>query len=245
MILKIIEIILPFLFIFSFSYFYIKKGKINIDVLNKINFEVFIPILVFYTIIELLPAITSLASFLLTGIILTFTLGIILSFVKKILKINNSNSLSFTMFNNLINLNLPLVLFILFGLIFNYYNIHLPEYFSGFLKIISQISIFYLFIFLGIRLSNIDFNHWKLSLISIILSPVFGVIISFIIILIFDYTLLQASLLILFGILLPSIVNSLIVEKYAYSKSVVSSLVVFGNIFSLISIFLILYFLFI
>lgn len=92
---------------------------------------------------------------------------------------------------------------------------------------------------------NIDFNHWKLSLISIILSPVFGVIISFIIILIFDYTLLQASLLILFGILLPSIVNSLIVEKYAYSKSVVSSLVVFGNIFSLISIFLILYFLFI
>ena len=42
---------------------------------------------VFYTIIELLPAITSLASFLLTGIILTFTLGIILSFVKKILKI--------------------------------------------------------------------------------------------------------------------------------------------------------------
>lgn len=90
MILKIIEIILPFLFIFSFSYFYIKKGKINIDVLNKINFEVFIPILVFYTISEMLPVITNLGSFLLTGIIVAFTLGIILSFVKKILKINNS-----------------------------------------------------------------------------------------------------------------------------------------------------------
>ena len=112
------------------------------------------------------------------------------------------------------------------------------------IEIILPLLVIFLFITLDSRLCTIDFNNWKLGLINIILSLVFGVIISFIIILIFDYTILQASLLILFGILLPSIVNSFIVEKYAYNKSVVSSLVIFGYIFIITSIFIILYFLF-
>lgn len=116
------------------------------------------------------------------------------------------------------------------------------------IKIILPIVIICLFIYFYVRKNKININVLnEINLevfIHIILSPVIGTIISFIIILIFDYTPLQASFIILFGIFLPTIVNSLMAEKYAYDISVVSYLVVFGNIFSLISISIILYFLF-
>ena len=63
MILKIIEIIFPVLIIALLGYFYAKKEKISMDIPNKINLEVFIPILVFYAISEKLPSITTLGSF--------------------------------------------------------------------------------------------------------------------------------------------------------------------------------------
>lgn len=115
------------------------------------------------------------------------------------------------------------------------------------IKIILPIVIICLFIYFYVRKNKININVLnEINLevfIHIILSPVIGTIISFII-LIFDYTPLQASFIIIFGIFLPAIVNSLMAEKYVYDINVVSYLVVFGNIFSLISISIILYFLF-
>ena len=291
MFLKIIEIIFPVLIIALIGYFYAKKEKISMDIPNKINLEVFIPILVFYAISEKLPSITTLCTFSLGAVIVVLGSGIILYPITKLLGVNPRTFLPSMMFNNSINLGLPLALFAFgeeamaliialsivqivgqftiavvmyggvakisellknpvilatfFGLIFNYYNLHLPQILIEPLKMLSQISIPLVLFALGVRLSTIEFSHWKIGLIGAILCPLSGILMALLAIYIFDYTPLQTSLIILFWAFPPAFVNSLMAEKYGYDSSVVASLVAVGNLFSLIVIPIVLYFLFI
>lgn len=290
MILKIIEIIFPVLIIALLGYFYAKKEKISMDIPNKINLEVFIPILVFYAISEKLPSITTLGSFSLGAVIVVLGSGIILYPFTKLLGVNPRTFLPSMMFNNSINLGLPLALFAFgeeamaliialsiaqiigqftiavvmyggvakvsellknpvilatfFGLIFNYYDMHLPQLLIEPLKMLSQISIPLVLFALGVRLSTIEFKHWKIGLIGAVLCPLSGILMALLAIFIFDYTPLQTSLIILFGALPPAVVNSLMAEKYGHDSSIVASIVAVGNLFSLLVIPLTLYLLF-
>ena len=289
MILKIFEIIFPVLIIALLGYFYAKKEKVSMEIPNKINLDIFIPILVFYAISEKLPSITTLTSFSFGAVIVVLGSGLILYPVSKFLKVNPRTFLPSMMFNNSINLGLPLALFAfgeeamalfialsivqiigqftiaivmyggevkainlfknpviigtIFGLSFNYYNFHLPQLFQEPLLMLSQVSIPLILFSLGVRLSSIKFSHLKIGIIGAILCPLSGILMALVAIWIFDYTLLQKNLLILFASMPPAVVNSLMAEKYGHDSSVVASIVAVGNIFSLIVIPIVLYFL--
>jgi|TARA_R110002050_G_scaffold269463_3_gene411859 predicted permease len=272
------------------GYLYSKKEKISMDIPNKINLDIFIPILVFYAISEKLPSITLLGTFSVGAVIVVLGSGLISYPVAKILKINPRTFLPSMMFNNSINLGLPLALFAfgeeamamaialslvqvigqftiavvmyggeakvinilknpviistVLGLLFNYYNFHLPELFLIPIKMLSQITIPLILFALGVRLASIEFSHWRIGLIGAILCPLSGIIMALIAILFFDYTTLQINLIILFGALPPAVINSIMAEKYGDDASVVSSVVAVGNLFSLIVIPIVFYFLF-
>ena len=289
MILKILEIIFPVLVIVLLGYLYAKKEKISMDIPNKINLDIFIPILVFYAISEKLPSITTLSSFSFGAVIVVLGSGLILYPITKFLKVNPRTFLPSMMFNNSINLGLPLALFAfgeeamalfialsivqiigqftiaivmyggevrlinlfknpviiatIFGLCFNYFDFHLPQIFQEPLLMLSQVSIPLMLFSLGVRLSSIKFSHLKIGLIGAILCPLSGVLMALCAIWIFDYTSLQKSLLILFGSMPPAVVNSLMAEKYGHDSNVVASIVAVGNIFSLVVIPIVLYFL--
>jgi hypothetical protein len=217
--------------------------------------------------------------------------GLILYPLTKILKINPRTFLPSMMFNNSINLGLPLALFAfgneamalfialsiiqiigqftiaivmyggevklinlfknpvilatIIGLLFNYFGLHLPPLFNEPLIMLSQISIPLILFSLGVRLSNINFSHLKIGILGAILCPLSGIIMALIAIYFFEYTLLQKSLLILFGAMPPAVVNSLMAEKYGHDSGTVASIVAIGNIASLLIIPIVLYFLFI
>lgn len=111
MIIKIIEIIFPVFIIALLGYFYAKKTNINMDTTNKINMDFFIPILVFYAISEKLPSITTLGTFSIGAIIVILGSGLLLYPITKLIKINPRTFLPSMMFNNSVNLGLPLALF--------------------------------------------------------------------------------------------------------------------------------------
>lgn len=289
MILKIFEIIFPVLIIALLGFFYAKKEKISMEIPNKINLDVFIPILVFYAISEKLPPITTLTSFSFGAVIVVLGSGLISYPITKLLKVNPRTFLPSMMFNNSINLGLPLALFAfgeeamalfialsiiqiigqftiaiimyggevrfinlfknpviigtISGLLFNYYNFHLPQLLQEPLLMLSQVSIPLILFSLGVRLSSIRFSHLRIGIIGAILCPLSGIIMALIAIWIFDYTSLQKNLLILFASMPPAVVNSLMAEKYGHDSSIVASIVAVGNIFSLVVIPIVLYFL--
>ena len=80
------------------------------EMTNKINLEIFIPVLIFYSISEKLPSITSIGYFSLGGMVVVLGSGAILYPLVKILGINARSFLPPMMFNNSINLGFPLAL---------------------------------------------------------------------------------------------------------------------------------------
>ncbi len=288
MLYQIFSIIFPIVFIAFIGYMYAKNEHISMDTTNKINLEVFIPILVFYAISEKLPSITNLGYFSLGGVMVVLGSGIILYPIVKMMGIKPRSFLPPMMFNNSINLGFPLALFafgedalVMFislslvqvigqftiapimyggevkwikivknpviiatvaGLIFNYFNIHFPDVINTSLKMMSQVSIPLVLFALGVRLIHVELKYWKLGLLGAVLCPVSGVIMAFIAIHVFHYTHTQEVLLILFGALPPAVLNSIMAEQYKKDAVLVASVVAIGNLFSLISIPIVLYF---
>lgn len=289
MIINIIEIIFPVLTITLIGYFYAKKEKISMDITNKINMDIFIPILIFYAISEKLPSITLLGTFSIGAIIVILGSGLLLYPITKLIKINPRTFLPSMMFNNSVNLGLPLALFAfgqeamammialslvqiigqftiavimyggeakvinlfknpvliatILGLLFNYFNIHIPEILLTPTEMLSKVAIPLVLFALGVRLAFIDFKHWKIGILGAILCPLSGVIVALIVILIFDYTPIQIKLLILFGALPPAVINAIMAEQYGHDSSIVASIVAVGTLFSIIIIPTVLYFL--
>lgn len=289
MIYQILNILFPVLLTSLIGYIYAKFQKVSMDIPNKINLDIFIPILIFYAISEKLPSIKVLGYFSLGAIIVVLGSGLVLYPFLKYFKLNIRAFLPTMMFNNSINLGLPLALFAfgdeamamfialslvqvigqftiavyiyggnikiielfknpviiatIFGLGFNYFDIHLPKLFLPSIEIISQVAIPLILFSLGVRLSTVSFTHFKVGLIGAILCPLSGIIMAFIAISIFDYTQMQRDLLILFSVLPPAVLNAILAQKYNQDSSIVASIVALGTIASIIYIPIVLYFL--
>lgn len=104
---KIIEILFPVFIIVLIGIIYSKRVKIDIDSINKINLDIFIPFLIFYSISSKLPNISVLGYFSLGAVIIVFGSGLILYPFIKLMKIDINSFLPAMMFNNSINLGLP------------------------------------------------------------------------------------------------------------------------------------------
>jgi predicted permease len=289
MILKIIEIIFPVLLISLLGYFYAKKTNIDMTTAIKLNMDIFLPLLVFYSISEKLPSITVLGTFSIGALIVIIGSGLVLYPLTKILKLNSRSFLPPMMLSNSINLGLPITLFafgeeamammitlalvqvigqftigiamyggevkimnllknpvilaMLAGLLFNYFDLHLAQILLTPTQMLSQVSVPLVLFALGVKLASVDFSHWKVGLVGAILCPLSGIIVALAVISIFDYTPMQISLLILFSALPPAIMNAIMAEYYKHNSSLVTSIVAVGNIFSIIYIPIVLYFL--
>ena len=255
---------------------------------NKINLEVFIPVLVFYVISEKLPSITNIGYFSLGAFLVILGSGIISYPVSRMLGLNARTFLPPMMFGNSINLGFPLallgfgekglamfvslsliqvmgqftvaaamyggmknftgiiknpvILSAILGLIFNYYDIHFPKIIITPLKMMAQVSIPLVLFALGVRLVHIEMRHWKIGLVGAILGPLSGVLVAILVIHVFHYTPMQASLLVMFGALPPAVLNAIMAEQQHRDSSMVASVVAMGNVFALIIIPLVLYF---
>lgn len=289
MVLKIIEIIFPVLIISLLGYFYAKKTNIDMNGAIKLNMDIFLPILVFYSISEKLPSITVLGTFSIGAVIVILGSGIILYPVAKILKVNPRSFLPPMMLGNSVNLGLPLTLFafgeeamammitlalvqiigqftigimmyggeakvinllknpvilsMIAGLFFNYFNLHLPQILLTPTHMLAQVSVPLVVFALGVKLAFVDFSHLKIGIIGAILCPLSGILIALGVISVFDYTPMQVSLLILFAALPPAAMNAIMAEYYKHDASLVTSIVAVSTVFSVLFIPVVLYFL--
>ena len=289
MVLKIIEIIFPVLIISLLGYFYAKKTNIDMNGAIKLNMDIFLPILVFYSISEKLPSITVLGTFSIGAVIVILGSGIILYPVAKILKVNPRSFLPPMMLGNSVNLGLPLTLFafgeeamammitlalvqiigqftigimmyggeakvinllknpvilaMIAGLFFNYFNLHLPQILLTPTYMLAQVSVPLVVFALGVKLAFVDFSHLKIGIIGAILCPLSGILIALGVISVFDYTPMQVSLLILFAALPPAAMNAIMAEYYKHDASLVTSIVAVSTVFSVFFIPIVLYFL--
>jgi predicted permease len=99
-----------------------------------------------------------------------------------------------------------------------------------------RISIPLMLFSLGVRMIAIDFSDWKISSVGSLLCPLSGLAIALPFVLLMPLSADQASLLLLFSVLPPAVLNFMVAERYGQEPHRVASIVLVGNLASVLVI---------
>ena len=108
--------------------------------------------------------------------------------------------------------------------------------------LLGQAALPLLLFTLGTRLIGVNFGDWKLGVLGSFLCPLSGLAIALIVVQFFDFETLHYQQLILFSVLPPAVLNHVMAEKYHQQPETVASIVMIGNIGSLIVLPIALYY---
>ena len=136
----------------------------------------------------------------------------------------------------------PILIATLAGLSINIIDFELWLPFTQMIDLLGQAAIPLLLFTLGTRLIGINFGDWKLGVLGSFLCPVVGLIVALAVIQFIELEHLHYQQLILFSVLPPAVLNHMMAEKYQQQPETVASIVMIGNIGSLIVLPMALYY---
>lgn len=131
-------------------------------------------------------------------------------------------------------LRMPIVLASIAGLVVNLGGVSLPVWLLEAMHMLGGICIPLMLFALGVRMLDIDFGDWKTGALGAVLCPLSGLVIAAPLVWLLDLTGLQAATLWVFAALPPAVLNYLVAEQYRQEPHKVASLVLIGNLGSLI-----------
>ena len=133
-------------------------------------------------------------------------------------------------------LKMPMIVATVLGLIWSDFDLYLPETVRVFIDMLGQIAIPLMLFALGVRMLSVDFKHWKLGVAGAILCPLSGLVIALITLQFISLDPIQTGYLIIFGALPPAVLNYMVAERYNQEPQHVASIVLLGNMGSLLFI---------
>lgn len=141
-------------------------------------------------------------------------------------------------------LRMPIVFASLSGLVVNMAEVPLPSWLLEAMNMLGSVSIPLMLFALGVRLLDVDFSDWKIGVLGAIACPLSGLVLAWPLVHWFELQGLQAASLWVFAALPPAVLNYLLAEQYRQQPQQVASLVLIGNLGSLIVMPLVLGFVF-
>jgi len=280
MIAQILSTMLPVFLIAGCGALYGRFRTPDIQGLNLLNMELFVPMLVFAVLADQQAPLQEYGGLALAGTVVVLGSGIILYPLAKVLKLNLKTFLPPMMFNNTGNMGIPLlvlafgeqalpaaiVLFIvemllhfsvglhildphtslirrlrlpivfasIAGLVVNLSGMTLPDWLLETLTMLGEVCIPLMLFALGVRMLDVDFSDWKLGMLGAIACPASGLILAWPMIALLDLPGMQVASLWVFAALPPAVLNYMVAEQYRQEPHKVASLVLLGNLGSLV-----------
>jgi predicted permease len=102
------------------------------------------------------------------------------------------------------------------------------------IKMLGDVSVPLLLFSLGVRMTDVTFGEWKLSVGSALLRPLAGMAIAAGVIALLGLSGRDAAMLIVYGALPPAVLNFLFAERYRQEPQRVASIVLIGNLAALV-----------
>ena len=155
-----------------------------------------------------------------------------------------SNLLQFTVGVRLIDhharlgafLRNPMLWATVVGFVFAIAHPPLPGWVYFGIKMVGDALIPMMLLSLGVRLYEVRWDDWRLGVIGGILCPVTGIVMALVLAPLLGLSELQRGLLILFGALPPAVLNFMVAEQFKQEPAKVASIVLIGNVLSVIFI---------
>ncbi len=101
-------------------------------------------------------------------------------------------------------------------------------------KMLGDVSVPLLLFSLGVRMTDVSFGDWKISLVGAIGRPLLGMAVAWGIVQALGLQGQQAAMLVVFGSLPPAVLNFLFAERYKQEPQRVASIVLVGNLAALV-----------
>ncbi|MCG6871676.1 MAG: AEC family transporter [Gammaproteobacteria bacterium] len=136
----------------------------------------------------------------------------------------------------LIVFRLPMLLATIVGIGFSQLGIPVWGPLATGVGLLGQIAIPLMLFALGVRMTDVDLADWRIGAAAAVLCPVSGLVFALPLVAVLDLPDLQRNLLILFAILPPAVLCYMLAEKYGQEPRKVASIVLLGNLFSLVAI---------
>jgi predicted permease len=102
------------------------------------------------------------------------------------------------------------------------------------IKMLGDVSVPLLLFSLGVRMTDVRFDDWKLAVGSALVRPLAGMAIATAVIAVLGLQGRDAAMLLVFGALPPAVLNFLFAERYQQEPQRVASIVLIGNLAALI-----------
>jgi predicted permease len=133
-------------------------------------------------------------------------------------------------------LRIPMVMACLLGLGFSLLQLHLPRPLAVGVEMLGQVSIPLMLFALGVRLKDADWSHWRVGILGAGLRPAAGLAVALPLLLVLPLEESLARQLVLFAVLPPAVLNYVLAEQYGQEPETVASIVIWGNLASLLTI---------
>jgi predicted permease len=139
-------------------------------------------------------------------------------------------------------LKMPMIQATILGLLFSSLHLTLPDALANTVKLLGQVSIPLLLFSLGVRLLDVNFRDWKLGTLGAIAGPAVELASVFLMAQWLNLSATHYALLLVFAALPPAVLNVLVAEQYQQEPDRVASIVLLGNLASLMIMPLVLWF---
>ncbi len=131
---------------------------------------------------------------------------------------------------------LPMLIATIGGLVVSLVELRIPTVIATPIEMVGQVAIPLMLFSLGVRLISIDYSDWKVGLVAAVTTPVTGVVLALAYHAVLPVPDSQFALFILFGALPPAVLNFMVAEKYAQEPARVASIVMLGNLASIVTV---------
>jgi len=139
-------------------------------------------------------------------------------------------------------LRIPMLMATIAGLAVALLKIGVPQFLALPIEMMGQIAIPLMLFSLGVRLIGVDLNDWRIGMTGAVICPLTGIVLAAGIGQMLQLEPLQFSMLLVFGALPPAVLNFMVAERYNQQPQQVASIVMLGNLMSVVVIPVILMF---
>jgi predicted permease len=126
------------------------------------------------------------------------------------------------------------------GLLFSLKNIPIPEVAAVPIGMAAQVAIPLMLVSLGIRMTGFNKSMLAVGLLGGIVRPAVGLVSALAVIAVLPLDSFEQKILILFASMPPAVLNYLFAEQYGQSPQTVASIVIVGNVLSVLVLYVVL-----
>jgi predicted permease len=166
--------------------------------------------------------------------------AMILFLVENTLHFTVGNAMLEGRVHPLVLLRMPMLQATVAGLIVAVFDISVWSPLGVALDLLGQVAIPLMLFALGVRMTNISLKDWRIGLVAAVVCPLSGLVMAVFAGMLLNLQGQQWNLLLVFGILPPAVLNYMLAERFDAAPDVVASIVLLGNLASIITISLML-----